>query len=242
MGASLRDTFVVMRGNLRPFGVTSRTKRHPRWDVRVPILAASLSAVSLLPTLSAQSGVERDSVEVITYLQTQLPPSEGSPVCPTGGVDPIGRVSRVKLLPGHLEYHNAWEIVMEINKRDAAGITTDSVVSARVDRSCGGSVEPFLDINVIGAGPPIAYRTALKGEVTYFAEIAYLLPPKSWWQRAIDRTVDFAEMEIGVIYVQLFGAVMIVVAGFTALTIVICRRQKTREAKPAIRPLISNSP
>ena len=76
----------------------------------------SLVVVWLLLSVRAQSSLEWDSVEVVTYLRTQLPPSKGSPVCLTGGAKPIGRVSRVALLPGHDEYHNAWEIVMEINK------------------------------------------------------------------------------------------------------------------------------
>jgi hypothetical protein len=105
---SLEDTFVVMRRNLRLFGLTTRLEWRPKWSVRVPLLAATVTLLvaSLLLSVRAQSGVEKDSVEVITYLQTQLPPSEGSPVCLTGGVEPIGRVSRVKLLPGHDEYHN----------------------------------------------------------------------------------------------------------------------------------------
>lgn len=171
-----------MRRKLTPFGLTMRTRGNPRPGVRVLATAVPLVVVLASLSVKAQIRVERENIEVITHLRTQLPPSEGSPVCLTGGTEPIGRVSRVTLLPGHDEYHDGWELVMEINKRDAVGITTNSVVSARSDRNCGDWVTPFLDINVIGAGPPIVYHTELKGEVTYSAEIAYMLPPKPWWQ------------------------------------------------------------
>jgi hypothetical protein len=108
---------------------------------------------------------------------------------------------------------------MEINKVDAAGITTDSVVSAREDGSCGGSVMPFLDINVIGDGPPIAYQTALKGEVTYFAEIGYLLPPRPWWQGAVLIMIGDG------IYIELVGGVAIIIGG-AVLIIFVCRRAR----------------
>jgi len=52
--------------------------------------------------------------------------------------------------------------------------------------------------------------------------------PRSWWQRAIDRAIDFVVMDIGVIYVELFGAIMIVIAGVT--TLIILARRRTRSS------------
>jgi hypothetical protein len=152
-------------------------------------------AFLLIPLGStSQTASEPGRIEVATYLRTQLPPVEGAPVCLTGGVDVIGRVKSVHLLPAHAEYHDAWEVIMEINGRDASGITTDSVVYARspeypeAARNCGGAPGHalFLDINVIDAGQPIANHAVLRGEVTYLAEIAYMVPPKPWWRKVIN--------------------------------------------------------
>jgi hypothetical protein len=136
------------------------------------ILTVLVVLVFLLIRLrsASQAASEPGRIEVATYLRTQLPPAEGAPVCLTGGVDVIGRVRSVHLLPDHAEYHDAWEVMMEINGRDASGITTDSVVYARgpeyreAARNCGGAPghSPFLDINVIGAGQPIADHAVLK--------------------------------------------------------------------------------
>lgn len=143
---------------------------------------------------TSQTASEPGRIEVATYLRTQEPPAEGAPVCLTGGVDVIGRVKSVRLLPAHTEYHDAWEVIMEINGRDASGITTDSVVSARspeypeAARNCGGApgIAVFLDINVIGAGQPIANHAVLKGEVTYSAQVPYFFPPTPWWRKGIN--------------------------------------------------------
>jgi hypothetical protein len=52
--------------------------------------------------------------------------------------------------------------------------------------------------------------------------------PRPWWRRAIDRVVDFVVMDVGVIYIQLFGAMVIVIAGIMALVIFVRRRMHTR--------------
>lgn len=119
---------------------------------------------------------------------------------------------------------------MEINKRDAAGITTDAVVSARApeaDRNCGGSREVFLDINVLGGGSPISDHSMLKGEVTYFAEIAYMVPTH-WWQSVWQRAGDFVIMDIGVIWIELAGGAAIFMAGTTMFGIFVRRRARRR--------------
>jgi hypothetical protein len=66
----------------------------------------------------------------------------------------------------------------------------------------------------------------LKGEVAYFAEIAYMIP-RPWWQRA----ADFVVMDIGVIWVELIGGVVIVIAGATAGGIFVrrCARARNRD-------------
>jgi hypothetical protein len=56
--------------------------------------------------------------------------------------------------------------------------------------------------------------------------------PRSWWQREI---VDFVVIDIGVIYIECFGAIMIVIAGITTLVVLAVRRTRTR-AKQAAFP------
>jgi hypothetical protein len=214
-----------MREKLRFFGL--RTQRRAG---RLLALAggASLLVVLVSPSTKAQGTLDPGSIEVTAYFETQLPPRVGAPVCLTGGDEPIGKVSRVNLLPRHDQYHDGWEVVMKINKREAGGITSDSIVSARppeADRDCGGSREVFLDVNVLGGGSPIRDHAVLNGEVAYFAEIAYMVP-RPWWQRA----ADFVIMDIGVIWVELIGGVVIVIAGATAVVIFVrrCARARNR--------------
>jgi hypothetical protein len=125
----------------------------------------------------------------MTMLRTQLPPEQGAPVCLTASVVPIGSVRSVRLSPDHAKYHDGWDVVLEINTPDQSGITTDSVVDARlperdVSQNCGGSRAVFLDINVPGSGPLIGNRSVLRGEVTYLAEVPYMIPPMPWWEKA----------------------------------------------------------
>jgi len=156
---------------------------------RVCTLAAAALIFLLIPLGLSSQAAGPDSMEIRTYLATQLPPDQGAPVCLTGGVKPIGRVGSVRLLPGHGKGHDGWEVVMEINKREASRITTDSVVSVRSEypeRNCGASpTNVFLDINVVSSGQPIANHALLKGEVTYFAEIAYMKEPAIDWKASL---------------------------------------------------------
>ena len=149
--------------------------------------------------------------------ETQGPPGVGAPVCLTGVVGTIGNVKSVRLLPGHEIAHDLWRVVIEIN-RDAPGITTGSVAYAVVDRNCG------VEINGGSSGSPIGDHAEIKGEVTYMADIAWSLPPKPWWRRTFDGVIEFAVMDIGVIYIEMSGAVVIVIAGATMLVVLVRRR------------------
>jgi hypothetical protein len=174
---------------------------------RVCLLSAIGLAVLLIPLrLASQTPNKPDSVEVITYFRTALPPDPGAPVCLTGGEKPIGNINSVRLLPQHDEYHNAWEVIMEINRRDASTIMTDSVAQANPLGNCG------VFINVIGA-LPIAYHTVLKGEVNYVADIAYMLPPKPWWKPA----ADFLAIDFGIIWIEIIGALILMLVVATML-------------------------
>jgi len=201
-------------------GWRTSSRRTPTLAQRAfPVSSLAIAiALLLIPLrLTSQTANEPDSVEVMTYFRTQLPPNRGAAVCLTGGTEPIGKINSVRLLPHHDEYHDAWEAVMEIYKRDALAITTDSIADANPYGNCG------VSINVIGAGPPIAYHTVLKGEVTYSAEIGYMVPSKPWWQPA----TDFLAMDVGIIWVQVVGAPILVI-GVTMIFISRAHRKRSK--------------
>ena len=90
---------------------------------------------------------------------------------------------------------------MEINARDGQGITDHSVAEANPFKSCA------IFINVQGGGIPIAYHTVIEGEVNYVADIAYMIPPKPWWQPAI----DFLTLQIGTLWIEVLGIPFVVI-------------------------------
>jgi len=189
--------------------------RTPKSGRRVFALSVVVLTLSLIPLpLTSQAANQPSGVEVIAYFRTALPPNQGESVCLTGGAKPIGTIRSVRLLPHHDEYHDAWEAIMEINKDDALAITADSIAQANPFETCG------ILINVTGTGPPIAYHTVLKGEVSYSAEIGYMIPPKHWWQPA----VDFLAMDIGIIWVEVVGGPILVVGAIMIL--ITCAHRK----------------
>jgi hypothetical protein len=186
---------------------------------RVSVIA--ISFVFLLAPRLAKSLVDSwDAVELITYFRTQLPPGKDMPVCLIGGTTPIGTIKSVDLVPHHDEYYEAWKVVMEINEPDARGITADSVADANPSGPCG------VLINVYGNGPPIAYRTLIKGEVTYFAETPHMLPPKPWWQPGL----DFLSMDIGLIWIELGAGILAIPTSILVLVGYIRRERRNTQA------------
>jgi hypothetical protein len=154
-----------------------------------------------LPGVKAHASVEPGIIEVIAYFQTSLPPEEGTPVCLTGVSDPIGILKTVRVVPERARNHDRWEVVMWLDERYAAKIPADAVARAKSiepNENCGGSSGEFVvEINTtISAwgchssgfcatptrGSPIENHGLLKGEVTYGATIAWLLPPTPWWK------------------------------------------------------------
>jgi hypothetical protein len=164
--------------------------------------AAAVQLIVLMPIrLGATGGVKPEGVEVSTYLETQLPPGEGAPVCLTGATNAIGRVSSVEVLENHAQSHDAWKVVMDINNRDSPTIPTDSVVyamSSEPGHSCGASSGPFFleidtrksawschsssDCTASTTGSPIDKHLVLRGEVTYGAAIAWMKAPSADWE------------------------------------------------------------
>ncbi len=63
----------------------------------------------------------------------------------------------------------------------------------------------------------------LEGRVTYAAEIGYMLP-KSWTRRTVNSITHFIVMDIGIVYVELIGGAIILLAG-VVLAILIYRRR-----------------
>jgi hypothetical protein len=196
----------AMGNRTRRSGWQTPSRRTPALAQRVRLLPVVAFALLLTPLrLTSQTVNEPNSTEVITYFRTQAPPSQGAAVCRSGGGETIGNINSIRLMPHHDEYHDAWEAVMEINKRDAHAVTADSTAEAHFSENCG------ITIDVIGAGPSIAYHTVLRGEVNYFAEIGYMIPPKPWWQPAM----DYLAMDVGIIWVEVVGAPILIVGATT---------------------------
>jgi hypothetical protein len=199
------------------------TSRTGKLRLRSHVVALSAKAlllvmVSGLLAIEARSAVEPNSIEVVTQFATQGPPAAGASVCLTGGGGAVGNVKSVRLLPGHELAHDLWQVVIEINNRDAPRITSGSVACAVLDPDCG------VEINGGSSGPPIGDHAEIKGEVTYVADIAWPLPPKPWWRRAFDGVIEFAVMDIGVIYIETSGAALIVIAVATMFVVLVRRR------------------
>ena len=194
-----------MGNGTRRSGWRTPSRRTPTSAQRVRLLPVAAFALLIPLRLTSQTVNEPNSTEVIAYFRTQAPPNQGAAVCLVGGAEPIGNINSVRLVPHHDEYHEAWEAVTEINQLDAFAVTADSIAEAHPYENCG------ITINVIGAGPPIAYHTVLRGEVTYLAEIGYMIPPKPWWQPAM----DFLAMDVGIIWIEVIGAPILVVGAAT---------------------------
>ncbi len=111
-------------------------------------------------------------------------------------------------------------------------VSTDSVVYAMIppegNPKCQASRGPFLEVH---AGTPshmsIRNRAVLKGEVTYFAEIGYMLP-EPWAKRAIDSITNFVVMKTGTIYIELVGVGAILIVGVAMFVFFIRRKALLR--------------
>jgi hypothetical protein len=209
----------------------SDSGREQRPWARVLALAVSIFLVAALGSLRVQGAIEPDSIEVLTYLRTQAPPAVGAPVCLAEAGSVVGNVKSVRLMPGHESTHDLWEVVMELNPQDASKVSTGSVVYAMFrpegNPRCHVSQGPFLEIHaatpsshmpIRNSDTPIGNRAVLKGEVTYFAEIAYMLP-KPWAKRAVDSITSFVVMDIGTIYIEVIGGGVILIVGVAMLVV-----------------------
>jgi len=128
------------------------------------------------------------NITITTYLDTQAPPGKGGTVCLADLADPVGTIQDVRLAPGHALYHDRWEVIAVLNSPDASRVRMNSVAHLKLpdpDRHCGGSTaRPFLEIDGgTAAAPPITDHAVLKGEVDYFAEIAWPREPEPWWRK-----------------------------------------------------------
>jgi len=71
------------------------------------------------------------------------------------------------------------------------------------------------------------------GEEDLFCSGVYEVFEKVWWQRWTDRVIEFAVMDIGVIYLELWGVVVIVSAGVGALILFVWRRRRIGVSRTA---------
>jgi hypothetical protein len=133
-----------------------------------------------------------DSVQVTTFFDTQAPPGEGAPVYLQNVVGPVGKIQNVRLVPEHSQYHDRWEVVMGLNPQEVSRVRTDSVVYLKMpdpnQNHNGRSKAPYLEIDAEeNLGQFITNHAVLRGQVTYFAEIGWMLPRVPWWRKVTIR-------------------------------------------------------
>lgn len=210
------------------------------WRAKVAISLAAATAI-LLVVLYRHAVVVASTIQVLTYLEDEAPGyspvDEGDSVCLTGVVEPIGKIESLRHLGRRLE------IVMSVDKRYQAKIPADSVtlltVSWEGPGRCGfGRRMRFLEIDTTEYGRcferkpcrvsdvPITNRAVLQASYRLYCGeegvgcggvVEFVYHP--WWRRAIDHAVDFVEIDIGVIYIELFAAIMAVIVGVTILAL-----------------------
>jgi hypothetical protein len=232
------------------------------WRVEVALSLAAVIGVLLVALHLRDAPVTPPSIQMITYLEgdQESPVDEGDPVCLTGVVDAIGRIKSVRALGPRWEV--VMSLDKRYQSEIPADSVTLLRMSWDNRGRCGfsgvqGSTQfgrrmRFLEIDTTEHGrcfdrpdckvseAPITEQAVLQASYRLFCGeegvgcggVVELLP-RSWWQRAIDRAIDFVVMDIGVIYVELFGAIMIVMAGVTTLSILARRRTRTRANRAA---------
>ena len=125
-----------------------------------------------------------DTIQVITRFESQLPPQEGASVCLEGSVEPIGKVSGVRILSGHVQRHDGWEVSMDLEASHASRITQDSIAYSMTGKQlvCKTSDAIWVEIKACKSSRPskaefrrvpIGNHSLLKGEPAYAAEIGY---------------------------------------------------------------------
>jgi hypothetical protein len=228
------------------------------WRVEIALGLTVVIAVLLVARHLRDATVAPPGIEAITYLEgdQKSPVDEGDPVCLTGVAEAIGKIKRVRTVGRRLQVvmslgkryqpkipadsvtllRVSWDNRGRCGFFDAQGSTQfgrrmrflqidTSVYGRCFDKpNCKLSEAPITEHAVLQA----SYRLFCGEEegVSCGGVVEFL--PRPWWRRAIDRVVDFAVMDVGVIYIQLFGAIVIVIAGFVALAVFVRRRMRTR--------------
>jgi hypothetical protein len=233
--------------------------------VKVALSLTALVAVLLAGLHLRNAAVTPPSIQVITYLggDQEPPVDKGDPVCLTGVVEAVGRIKDVRAVGRRWEV--VMSLDKRYQPKIPADSVTLLRLSGDKGGRCGfsdaqgntqfGNRMRFLEIDTTVHGrcfdrPNCKVSDALITPQTVL-QVSYRLfcgeeqgracggitefLPRPWWRRAIDRAIDFVVLDIGVIYIELFGAVIIVIAGGTAL-IILARRSVRARAKRATLP------
>jgi hypothetical protein len=232
------------------------------WRVEVAIGLTAMIAVLLVALHLRDAPVSPLSMQVITYLDgdQESPVDEGDPICLTGVVEAIGRIKSVRSLGSRWEVvmsldkryqakiptdsvtllRMSWDKGGRCGFSDAQGSTQfgERMRFLEIDTTVYGRCFDRLNCRVSEAliTPQAVLQASYRlfcGEegVTCGGVVEFL--PRPWWRRAIDRVIDFVVMDIGVIYIELFGAIIIVIAGVTVLLILALRRTRARAKRAA---------
>lgn len=230
-------------------GLPSLTNRQLRRGIDV--LGLVVIAVLIVLRVKGKRAAASPDVRVVTYFEGDqpAPAEEGDLVCVTD-VDvagPIGKVISVR--PTQISGMNRWEVVMLLNKRYRPKIPIDAVVRPWPLPYCGTSQESQdthlgralrsweIDttgcrlVDVAPASPlselRIEERAVLRNSPharDWFCDVA-VFQPRPWWQKAI----DFAVIDIGVIYIELIGGVVTIASGVSMLIVFVHRKTGARK-------------
>jgi hypothetical protein len=195
----------------------------------------------------------RDGIELVTFFPGGEPYDRvGDPVCLGGVWEPIGQVIRVERAQSTAP---EWKVTMSLDKGYVSETPSNAIVVRRwrgfglcnVDRGSKWDKQfewrgRFLEIECPPAlsfmeqrapspcdptsAPPIKEHAVLASEVDCCGGIVEFLPrpwwePK-WWQRFI----DFVEMKIGVIWVELALEIVMAVNALLMLVWLALRRRR----------------
>jgi hypothetical protein len=186
----------------------------------------------------------RDGIELVTFFPSGEPYDRvGDPVCLGGVEEPIGKVVKVE----RAQFATPeWKITMLLDKNQLSETPSSAIVVRRrrgfgpckveqgskwdkqfewrsrfLEVECPPALS-FMEQSAPGpcdptSAPPIVEHAVLPSEVDCCGGITEFLPPPWWQPRWWLRFVDFVEVKIGVIWVELALEIVLTVNALAVL-------------------------
>jgi len=220
------------------------------------VYAAGFGALALLVTFillhfKTNSDVE-NGVEISTYFQQDQPYDRvGDPVCLAGVDEPIGKIKSIQRAGSG---SSRWKVNVLLDERYRSKVPTNAVVVRRwrgfgTCKVAHGSRWDaqfdwrgrFLEIECQpwlpfweqqapspcdpASAPPVKEHAVLESGVDCCGGIAEMIP-QAWWERLIQRGIDFVTMDVGLIWVEIAAVPALGVGAAIVLTLVIRQRRR----------------